>query len=158
MGPTDGKVERDDELAIAHDPEEQDAIDAVHGVFEWAAPPSADESEWSAVLAQDGIIDDPAPLPATLGRRTFPLGVTPNGDENLQAQTSQAFKPGAFGQSAEEWRRDILVPAPHAGEFMAILAAKEGGNMRPTILPSSWWWPASDLRSRPPRGRENPSR
>jgi len=45
MGPTDGKVERDDELAIAHDPEEQDAIDAVHGVFEWAAPPSADESE-----------------------------------------------------------------------------------------------------------------
>src|SRR5262249_48762156 len=51
----------------------------------------------------------------------------PNGDENLKAQAPQAFEPGAFGQSAEKLRRDILVPSAHAREFMTMSASKERG-------------------------------
>jgi hypothetical protein len=53
--------------------------------------------------------------------------VVPNGEENLKAQASQSFKPGAFGQSAQQPGRDLLVPSAHAREFMAMSASKERG-------------------------------
>ena len=81
----------------------------------------------SAVFSEDRIIDDPSPLPATLGRGTLVLGMAPKGNEHLKAQAPQAFEPGSFGQSAQELRRDILVPSAHTGEFMTMSAAKEGG-------------------------------
>jgi hypothetical protein len=85
IGAPDGKVDGDDELAIANDNSEQDAINAGHGAFVLTAPPPADEPELLTVLSEDGIIDDPSPLPATVGRGAFALSVAPNGDENLQA-------------------------------------------------------------------------
>ena len=51
----------------------------------------------------------------------------PKGNAHLKAQAPQAFEPGSFGQSAQELRRDILVPSAHTGEFMTMSAAKEGG-------------------------------
>jgi hypothetical protein len=36
-------------------------------------------------------------LPATMSRGAFALGVAPNGEENLKAQASQSFEPGALG-------------------------------------------------------------
>jgi len=80
-----------------------------------------------AVFAEDGIIDDPSPLPAAVGGGAFVLGMAPNGDEHLKAQAPQSLEPGSFGQSAEKLRRDILVPSTHACEFMAMSASKECG-------------------------------
>ena len=130
IGPSDGKVDGDDELAIAHDDEEQDAIDTGHGSFVLTAPPSANEPELLAIFSEHGIIDYPSPLPAALGRGAFALGMTPNGEENLQTQASQAFEPGAFGERPEQLRRNILVPSAHAGELMPMSAAKQGGERR----------------------------
>jgi hypothetical protein len=127
IGPTDGKVERDDELAIANDDEEEYPIDTGHGTFELATVPGADEPELFAVFTEDRIINDPSPLPATLGGGAFVLGVAPNGKENLKAQAPQAFEPGSFGESAEKLRGDILVPSAHTREFMAMSASKERG-------------------------------
>jgi hypothetical protein len=39
-----------------------------------------------AVFTEDGIIDDPSPLPATGGGGACALGMVPNGQGNLQAQ------------------------------------------------------------------------
>jgi hypothetical protein len=127
MGPTDGKVEWDDELAIANDDQEEDTIDAGHGAFALPAVPRADEPELFTVFAENGIIDDPSPLLATLGGGAFLLGVAPNGEENLKAQASQAFKPGSFRQSAQQPGGDIFVPSAYAREFMAMSASKERG-------------------------------
>jgi len=127
IGATDSKVDRDDEFAIANDDQEEYPIDTGHGAFKLATVPGADEAELFAVFAEDGIIDDPSPLPAALGGGAFVLGMAPNGDEHLKAQAPQAFEPGSFGQSAEKLRRDILVPSAHAREFMAMSASKERG-------------------------------
>ena len=86
IGPSDGKVERDEEFAIADDDSEEDPIDTGHGAFELATIPGADEAEVCAVFPEDGIIDDPSPLPATSGGGAFALGMAPNGQKNLQAQ------------------------------------------------------------------------
>jgi len=127
IGATDGKVDRDDEFAIANDDQEEDPIDTGHGAFELATVPRADEPELFAVFAENGIIDDPSPLPATACGGTFVLGMAPNGDENLQAQAPESFEPRPFGQSVEQPRLDILVPSAHPGEFMAMSASKERG-------------------------------
>ena len=127
IGATDGKVDWDDEFAIANDDQEEHPIDTRHGAFELATVPRADEAELFAVFAENGIIDDPSPLPATLGGGAFILGVAPNGEENLKAQASQAFQPGSFGQSAQQPGGDIFVPSAYAREFMAMSASKERG-------------------------------
>jgi len=127
IGTTDGKVERDDALAIANDDQEEDTIDAGHGAFELPAVPRADEPELLTVFSENGIINDPSPLPATVGGGAFILSVVPNGEEHLKAQASQSFQPGAFGQSAQQPGRDMLVPSAHAREFMAMSASKERG-------------------------------
>src|SRR2546430_7657368 len=127
IGPTDGKVERDDALAIANDDQEEDTIEAGHSAFELPAVPRADEPELFTVFAENGIINDPSPLPATLGGGAFLLGVAPHGEENLTAQASQSFKPRACGQSAQQSGGDILVPSAHAREFMAMSTSKERG-------------------------------
>ncbi len=127
IGATDGKVDRDDQCAIAKDDQEEHPIDTGHSAFELATVPGADEPALPAVFPEDGIIDDPSPLPATAGGGTFVLGMAPHGDENLKAQAPQAFEPGSFGQSAEKLRRDMLVPPAHARKFMAMSATKERG-------------------------------
>ncbi len=127
IGPTDGKVKRDDELAIANDNQEEDTIDAGHGAFELPAVPRANEPELFTVFAENSIIDDPSPLPATVGGGAFILGMAPNGEEHLKAQASQAFKPGSFGQSAQQPGGDIFVPSAYAREFMTMSASKERG-------------------------------
>src|SRR5262245_58378012 len=85
IGATDGKVDWDNEFAIADDDQEEDTIDTGHGAFELATIPGTDEAELFTVFAENGIIEDPSPLPATLGGGAFILGVAPNGKENLQA-------------------------------------------------------------------------
>ena len=127
IGTTDGKVERDDALAIANDDQEEDAIDAGHGAFALAAVPRADAPELLTVCAENGIINDPSPWPATVGGGAFLLGVAPHGEENLTAQASQSFQPRACGQSAQQPGGDILVPSAHAREFMAMSTSKERG-------------------------------
>jgi len=127
IGATESKVDRDDAFAIANDDQKEDPIDTGHGVFKLATVPGADEAELFAVFAEDGIIDDPSPLPATVGGGAFVLGLAPNGDEHLKAQAPQSFAPGSFGQSAEKLRRDMLVPSAYAREFMAMSASKERG-------------------------------
>jgi hypothetical protein len=91
------------------------------------AAPRADEPELRAVFSENRIIDDPSPLPATVGGDAFVLGMAPNGDENLKAQAPESFEPRSFGQSVEQLGRDILVPSAHPGEFMAMSASKECG-------------------------------
>jgi len=78
-------------------------------------------------FSENGIIDDPSPLPATVGGGAFVLGMAPNGDEHLKAQAPESFEPRSFGQSVEQSGRDILVPSAHPGEFMAMSASKERG-------------------------------
>src|SRR6516165_2325212 len=125
IGATDGKVKRDDEFAITNDDQQEDPIDTGHSAFELATVPPADEPKLLAVFSENGVIDDPAPLPATVGRGAFALGMMPDGDEYLEAQTPQSFEPGSFGQSAEQLRGDILVPSAHTREFMAMSASKQ---------------------------------
>jgi len=127
IGATDGKVDRDDEFAITNDNQEEHPIDTGHGAFKLATVPGTNEAELFAVFSENGVIDDPSPLPATLGRGAFVLGMTPKGEENLKAQAAQSFEPRSFGQSVEQPGRDILVPSAHAGEFMAMSASKERG-------------------------------
>src|SRR6266851_8822213 len=127
IGATDGKVDRDDKFAIANDDQEEDPIDTGHGAFELATVPRADEPELFAVFSENGIIDDPSPLPATVSGGAFVLGMAPNGDEHLKAQAPESFEPGSFGQSVEQPGRDMLVPSAHPGEFMAMSASKERG-------------------------------
>jgi hypothetical protein len=61
MGTADGKIHWDDELTIAYDHEQQHAINAGDGMFEWATPPPADEPKVFAVFSKHRIIDDPSP-------------------------------------------------------------------------------------------------
>src|SRR6266571_4015212 len=91
--------------------QEEHPIDTGHGAFELATVPRADEPELFAVFSENGIIDDPSPLPATVGGGAFVLGMAPNGDEHLKAQAPESFEPRAFGQSVEQSGRDILVPS-----------------------------------------------
>src|SRR5207244_1487484 len=63
IGATDGKVDWDNEFAIADDDQEEDAIDTGHGAFALATIPGTDEAELFAVFAEDRIINDPSPLP-----------------------------------------------------------------------------------------------
>jgi hypothetical protein len=57
--------------------------------------------------------------------------MAPNRDEYLQTQAPQPLEPGAFGQSPQQPRGDVLVPASYAGELMALAAAKERGKHDP---------------------------
>src|SRR6266568_3388109 len=127
LGPTDGTVERDEELAIANDDQEEDPIDAGHGAFARPAGPRADAPEWCTVGAANGSIDEPAPWPATGGGGALLLGVAPHGEEPRKAQAAPACKPGACGQSAPQPGRDMFVPSASARECMAMSASKERG-------------------------------
>src|SRR4030095_7981111 len=126
-GAAEGKVDRDEQCAIANDDQEEHPIATGHGVFALATVPGADEPELRAVCPEDGVINDPSTLRPTARGGTLVLGMAPKGDETLKAQAPQAFEPGSFGQSAEQLRRDILVPAAHTREFMAMAASKERG-------------------------------
>src|SRR5688572_15218644 len=88
-----------------------DAGRRLDGVFELSTLPSADEPTGFAVFSKHRIIDDPSPLPATLPRSPFVLGMAPDGDAYLQARAPQTFEPEAGGQSARPLRRDVLVPS-----------------------------------------------
>src|SRR5688572_22725672 len=100
-------------------------------MFELATPPPADEPKVFAVCSENRVIDHPAPLPATLRRGTLVVGMTPDRDEYLQAQAPQSFEPGAFGQSTQQPRGDVLVPSAYAGELIPRSAAKQGGKHDP---------------------------
>ena len=80
-----------------------------------------------AVFSKHRIINNPSPLPATLSRGAFVLGMAPDGDEHLQTQAPQPLEPGSFGQSTQELRGDVLVPSSYPREFMTLSAAKERG-------------------------------
>jgi hypothetical protein len=127
IGAADGKVNRDDQFAIANDHEPQDPINAKDGSLERATPPAAHEAEVAAVFSAHRIVDDPSPLPTALGGGTLGLSMAPDAQENLKAQTPEPFEPGAFGESAQEFGGDILIPSPHACEFMKMSSAKESG-------------------------------
>ncbi len=127
MGPTDGTVERDDARAIANDDHEEDTIEAGPGAFALPAVPRADAPALCTVCADNGIIDDPAPWPAPVGGGACILGVAPHGEEKLQAQASQALKPGSCGPSAQPPGGDMFVPSAYARECMAMAASKERG-------------------------------
>ena len=76
IGAADGKIHRDDEFAIANDHKQEHAINAKDRPLELATVPAAHESEVLAVFSKHGIIDDPSPLPTTLGGGTLGLGMT----------------------------------------------------------------------------------
>ena len=124
---SDREINRDDEFAIANDDHEQDPINATDDSFVLATVPAPDELKVLAVFAKHRVIPHPAPLPATLGGGTHGLDVTPEGDQDVLAKLAQPFDPGAFGQSTQHTRGQILIPAAHAGEFIGAGAAKEGG-------------------------------
>jgi len=88
MGAADGKVDGDDEFAIANDPEQEPPINAKDRTFELATPPATHEAEVAAVFSKHRLIDDPSPLPTALGRGTLGLSMAPDAQQNLRAQAS----------------------------------------------------------------------
>src|SRR5215468_7841029 len=131
IGAADGKINRNDEFAIADDHEQQHPIDAKDGAFELTTPPAAHESEVVAIFSKYRIVNDPSPLPTALGRGALVLGMAPYAQQNLKAQAPQAFEPRAFGQRIQEFGRDVFVQTPYAGEFMRMSSAKERGKHDP---------------------------
>ena len=127
IGPTHGTGDRDDARAIAHDDQEEDAIDTRHGAFALATVPGADEPEVPAGCSADRIIDAPSPRPAPVGGGAVVLGRAPHGDEHRKAQAPQACEPRSCGHSVAQPGRDMRVPSAHAGEFMALSASNERG-------------------------------
>jgi len=127
MGPTAGKVERDEALPSAHDAQEQDTIAAGPGALQLPAVPRANAPELFPVCAEHGRIDAPSPWPATWGGGALSLGVAPNGEANRQPHASQACKPGACGPSTQQPGGDSFVPSADARAFMAMSASKERG-------------------------------
>src|SRR5262249_27679510 len=101
-GPTDGKVDGDDQLALTDDHDQEDPINTGEYPVFLATPPGADEAQLLAVLFEHRVIPHPRPLPAALRGLTFAGGVTPWRDEHLQAQASEPLEPGALGQRAEQ--------------------------------------------------------
>src|SRR5687767_14444428 len=93
-----GKVDGDDEFAVADDHEQQHSINAPNRALELAAPPAAHESEVVAVFSEHRIVDDPSPLPTALRRGALILRMAPDAQQNLKPQTPEPFEPGAFGQ------------------------------------------------------------
>src|SRR5258705_5578383 len=62
--PTDGKIDGDDQLALADDHDQEDPINTgEHPVF-LPTPPGADEPQLLPILFEHRIIGDPGPLPA----------------------------------------------------------------------------------------------
>src|SRR5712692_11858948 len=125
VGPADGKVHRHDQLAITNDYDQQHSVNARSRPLFLAAPPGPDSAQLPAILFEDGIIHHPRPLPATERGRALVLDMAPQRHQNLSAQAPQPLQPGARRQGAEHLRRQVLVPAPHAAQFIRRATAKE---------------------------------
>ena len=99
--PTDGKVDGDDQLALADHDDQQHPVNArEHPVF-LATPPGAHQAQLLAVLLEYRVIADPGPLPAAACSCTRVGGVTPQRYQHVCAQASEPLKPGALGQRTE---------------------------------------------------------
>src|SRR5216683_7075943 len=93
VGTTDGKVDGDDQLALADDHDQEDPINArEHSVF-LAAPPRAHQAQLITVLFEYRVITHPGPLPAAARGLTRAGGVAPQRYQHLQAQASEALEP-----------------------------------------------------------------
>jgi hypothetical protein len=125
---TDGKVDRDDQFAIANDHDQEDAINTgEHPVF-LPTPPGANQAQLLTIFFEHRIIGDPGPLPAAARGRTRPGGVTPQRDQHLQTQAPEPLEPSALGQCTEQAGGEVLIPAPHAAQLGVGTAAKERRN------------------------------
>src|SRR5262249_33540275 len=77
VGSTDGKVDGDDQLALADHHDQEDAINTAEHSVSLPTPPSAHESQLRTILFEHRVITHPGPLPAATCGFTFAGGVTP---------------------------------------------------------------------------------
>src|SRR5947209_5918373 len=131
VGPTDGKVDRDDQLPIANDSHQQEPINTRKDPMLLTAPPTSNHTQLLPILVEDRVIRGPRPLPAALRRRTLRGHMTPQGDEHLESEAPQPLEPGAFGQGPEQPGGPVFVPAPDATQLRGGATAKEGGKHDP---------------------------
>jgi len=96
VGPSHRKVNGHDQSAIANDHEQQHPINTANHALVLSTVPVAHQFEGTAIFAEDGIVDHRGELPAAARRRAHRLGASPNGADDVLAELSQAFKPGAF--------------------------------------------------------------
>ena len=131
VGPTDGKVDGHDQLALANDHDQEDPINTrEHPVF-LATPPGAHQAQLLAILFEHRVIGHPGPLPAAARGRTLAGGVAPQRHQHLQTQASEPLEPGALGQRTEQTRGQVFIPAPHAAQFGVGAAPKQRGTHHP---------------------------
>jgi hypothetical protein len=129
--PTDGKVDGDDQLALADHYDQQHPVNArEHPVF-LAAPPGAHQAQLLAILFEHRVIAHPGPLPAAARRRTLAGGIAPQRHQHLQAQASEPLEPGTFGQHPEHARGQVLVPALYTAQLEVGAATKQRGTHHP---------------------------
>src|SRR5918992_356277 len=127
VGPTDGQVDGDDQLALAKDHDQQDPINAgEHPVF-LPTPPGAHHAQLIAILFEHRIIRDQGPLPAAARCLAFAGGVTPQRFQHLHAQASKPLEPGALGERTEQAGGQVLVPPSHATQFRVGAAPEQRG-------------------------------
>ena len=125
--PTNGKVDGDDQFALAQDDHEEEPVNAREDPMFLPTPPGADESQLLSILFEHGIITHPGPLPAAPRGRTCTSGVAPQRHQHLQAQASKPLDPGALGERVEQTRREVLIPAPHAAQFRVCATPEQRG-------------------------------
>jgi hypothetical protein len=130
-GPPHGKVHRYHQFPVPNDHHQEEPINAREHPMLLTAPPAPDSTQLLALLVEDRVLRGPGPLPATAGRLTFALHMTPSGYQNLPSKAPQTLQPGAFGQSPQQAGGPVFVPTPHPTSLRGRAAAKERGAQDP---------------------------
>ena len=100
--PTDGKVDRDDQLALADDHDQEDPINTREHPVSLPTPLGARESQLLTILFEDRVIAHPGPLPAAARGLTHTGNMVPQRHQYLQAQVAESLDLGSFGQRPEQ--------------------------------------------------------
>ena len=80
VGPTNGKVDGNDQLALADDHDQEEPINPREHAVLLPTPPGAHEAQLLAILFEHRVIAHPGPLPAAARGCTCADGVTPQRD------------------------------------------------------------------------------
>jgi hypothetical protein len=123
VGPTDGKVDGDDQLAITDDHDQQHTINTRKYPFFLTTLPGAYQSQLLAILFEHRVITDPGPLPTAACGLTRIGNIALQRHQHLHAQASEPLEPGALGQRTEQPRGQVFIPAPHAAHACPGLPA-----------------------------------
>src|SRR5262249_31693769 len=100
--PTNGKVDGDDQFALADDDDEEDPINAGEDPVFLPTPPGTYEAQLLAIFFEYRVIAHPGPLPAAARRGTCGGGIAPQRDQHLQTQAAEPLEPRALGQRTEQ--------------------------------------------------------